>query len=92
MAEEERLFCRTFRPTKEEFSQPFCDYVQEICRKNPDVAMFKVIPPVSWAARRERMPDLEEMRIETPIRQHVRLGAICSMASLNPLSKNNPHC
>lgn len=69
----EKAFCPVFKPSREEFSKPFCEYVQDVCRKHPDVAMFKVIPPTGWKARHSKMPDLEDMRIDTPIKQHVRL-------------------
>lgn len=68
---EEKNFCKTFRPSREEFSKPFCEYVQKICRENPDIAMFKVVPPKSWKPRRKSLPALEDIRIETPIKQHV---------------------
>ena len=68
---EEKNFCKTFRPSREEFSKPFCEYVQKICRENPDIAMFKVVPPKSWKPRRKNLPALEDIRIETPIKQHV---------------------
>ncbi len=34
--------CPVFRPTREEFEQPFCDYVRKVFKKNPDLPMFKV--------------------------------------------------
>jgi hypothetical protein len=41
-----------FRPTKEEFARPFCEYVNKVLKKNPDIAMFKVVPPPGWKPRR----------------------------------------
>lgn len=72
MDQDKKRFCPTYRPSREDFSIPFCEYVQKVCKDNPDVAMFKVIPPKSWAARHGDLPSLEDMRIETPIKQHVR--------------------
>jgi hypothetical protein len=40
------------RPTKEEFSRPFCEYVEKVFRKQPDLPMFKVVPPPGWTPRR----------------------------------------
>ncbi len=34
--------CPVFRPSREEFEQPFCDYVRKIFKKHPDLPMFKV--------------------------------------------------
>lgn len=41
-----------FHPTKEEFSKPFCQYINKVLKKHPDVAMFKVVPPEGWRPRR----------------------------------------
>jgi jumonji domain-containing protein 2 len=41
-----------FRPTKEEFSKPFSEYIAKVLKKYPDVAMFKVVPPEGWRPRR----------------------------------------
>ncbi|KAK9823398.1 hypothetical protein WJX72_002487 [[Myrmecia] bisecta] len=64
-------FCLTLRPSKEEFSRPFTDYVREVARNHPNLAMFKVVPPRGWSARTSQMPDLSELKINTPIKQHV---------------------
>ena len=70
--EADQRFCPTFRPTKEEFCRPFCDYVQDVCKQHPDIPLFKVVPPRGWNPRRSKFPKLEELRINTPIKQHVR--------------------
>jgi hypothetical protein len=41
-----------FRPSKEDFSKPFCDYVNKVLKKNPDIPMFKVVPPAGWKPRK----------------------------------------
>ena len=41
-----------FRPTKEEFSKPFCEYMKKVLKKHPDIPMFKVVPPEGWRPRR----------------------------------------
>ncbi|GLI64915.1 hypothetical protein VaNZ11_008308 [Volvox africanus] len=63
--------CPVFRPTREEFEQPFCDYVRKIFKKQPDLPMFKVVPPRGWRPRRTPFPDLRKVQINVPIRQHV---------------------
>ena len=63
--------CPVMYPTKEEFSLPFCDYVRKACKENPDFAVFKVVPPAGWAPRKGPVPDLQDIRIETPIMQYV---------------------
>ncbi|EFN59438.1 hypothetical protein CHLNCDRAFT_137990 [Chlorella variabilis] len=63
-------FCPTLRPTRAAFEKPFCDYVREVFAKNPDLPCFKVIPPKGWAPRKAPL-DLERIRINTPIKQHV---------------------
>ncbi|PSC73626.1 Jumonji domain-containing [Micractinium conductrix] len=62
--------CPTFRPTRAAFERPFCDFVKEVFRKHPDLPCFKVVPPAGWKPRR-RSPDLDKIRINTPIKQHV---------------------
>jgi len=71
MGMDDRNFCPVFMPTRADFSRPFCEYVQEICRTHPDIAMFKVVPPKGWSPRKEAFPKLEDLRIDTPIKQHV---------------------
>ena len=73
MGSSETQFCRTFRPTRAEFSRPFCEYVQDLCRQYPDTAMFKVVPPKGWTPRKGNFPQLQDLRIQTPIKQHVSL-------------------
>lgn len=34
--------CPVFRPSREEFDVPFCEYVRKVFRKHPDMPMFKV--------------------------------------------------
>lgn len=59
-----------FRPSREEFEQPFCDYVRKIFKKHPDLPMFKVVPPKGWRPRKGPFPDLRTVNINVPIRQH----------------------
>jgi hypothetical protein len=63
-------FCPTFCPTKEQFSKPFCDFVSAVFKKQPELAMFKVKPPMGWAPRKAP-PDLDSISIQTPIKQMV---------------------
>lgn len=62
--------CPVFRPTREQFSKPFIEYVESMFRKHPDVAMFKVIPPKAWKPRKKPFPNLKTIMIDTPIKQH----------------------
>uniref|UniRef100_A0A7S0VNE7 JmjC domain-containing protein n=1 Tax=Polytomella parva TaxID=51329 RepID=A0A7S0VNE7_9CHLO len=62
--------CPVLRPTREEFSQPFCDYVGKIFNKYPDLPMFKLVPPPGWSPRRKPFPNLSDIKIQVPIRQH----------------------
>ena len=59
------------RPTREEFSRPFCEFVRRVLKKHPDVPMFKVVPPPGWRPRRRPFPKLDSVEIATPIRQMV---------------------
>ena len=63
--------CPVLHPTREEFSVPFCDYVRKICKENPDFAVIKVIPPAGWSPRKGPLPDLSDIKINTPILQYV---------------------
>jgi len=47
-----------YYPTKAEFSRQFASWVREKFRKNPDLAMFRVVPPPGWCPRQGKMPDL----------------------------------
>jgi len=40
------------RPTMQEFSRPFTEYVSKVLKKHPDIPMFKVVPPPGWKPRR----------------------------------------
>ena len=66
----EPQWCPVYRPTRADFQRPFVDYVQEIFRENPDLPMFKVVPPPNWRPRRTKFPDLKDVKIHTPIKQH----------------------
>jgi jumonji domain-containing protein 2 len=41
-----------FRPSKDEFSKPFCEYINKVLKKHPNIPMFKVIPPEGWKPRK----------------------------------------
>ncbi|KAG2489039.1 hypothetical protein HYH03_012477 [Edaphochlamys debaryana] len=85
----EHQMCPVFRPSKEEFEQPFSDYVRKIFRRNPNLPMFKVVPPKGWKPRRAPFPDLRQVTINVPIRQHVfgTKGAYrCLLVEQKPLS------
>lgn len=71
MATHETIWCPTMRPTREEFQRPFVQYVEEVFSQEPDLPMFKVIPPEGWRPRQSPFPDLEQIKIQTPIRQNV---------------------
>ncbi|KAF6261711.1 JmjC domain, hydroxylase-domain-containing protein [Scenedesmus sp. NREL 46B-D3] len=78
-----------FRPTKEEFSKPFSEYIAKVLKKNPDVAMFKVIPPEGWRPRRAPIPKLEKLDIHCPIKQLVfgtRGSYRCMLVEQKPLT------
>ncbi|CAD7698279.1 unnamed protein product [Ostreobium quekettii] len=63
--------CLVLRPTPEEFRVPFLDFVRRVMADHPDIPMFKVIPPAGWAPRRRPgFPDLANIEISCPIRQH----------------------
>ena len=63
--------CPVLHPTREEFSVPFCDYVRKICKENPEFSVIKVIPPAGWSPRKGPLPDLHDIKINTPILQYV---------------------
>lgn len=77
--------CKVLRPNKQEFSRPFVEYVCEQFKKDPDCAMFKVIPPRGWSPRPKSRDysSVDSMKISTPIRQVVRhktiLGCLFSI-------------
>lgn len=63
-------WCPVYRPTKQEFELPFTEYVDKIFSKQPDLPMFKVIPPPGWRPRKSPFPDLKTINIPTAIRQN----------------------
>mmetsp|Transcript_18452 Transcript_18452/g.39647 ORF Transcript_18452/g.39647 Transcript_18452/m.39647 type:complete len:650 (+) Transcript_18452:443-2392(+) len=65
------VWCPVYKPSRQDFQRPFLEYIGEIFRKNPDLPMFKVVPPPGWRPRRTKFPDLKTVKINTPIRQHV---------------------
>lgn len=64
-------WCPVYRPSKEDFSKPFGVYINSILSASPDLAMFKVVPPRGWRARRTPFPRLDTITITVPIKQHV---------------------
>lgn len=64
-------WCPTLRPSRAEFSKPFMSYVEEAFKANPGAAMLKIVPPKGWTPRTAPFPPLDELRISTPIKQHV---------------------
>lgn len=60
----------TLRPTRAQFERPFVDFVREQFRKHPEWPCFKVIPPAGWKPTKKRI-NWEDIRIQTPIKQHV---------------------
>lgn len=64
-------WCPTLRPTRHEFSKPFTQYVEEAFKANPGAPMLKIVPPKGWTPRTAPFPNLDDIRISTPIKQHV---------------------
>lgn len=73
-------WCPTLRPTRADFSKPFMAYVEEAFKANPGAAMLKIVPPKGWTPRTAAFPPLDELRISTPIKQHVSRCMRCSWA------------
>ena len=71
MSRYESELCPVLRPTRREFSRPFIDFVSDVFARNPGLPAFKVVPPAGWRARASPFPDLMDIEIGTPIRQHV---------------------
>lgn len=59
-------------PTKEEFSKPFVEYVQDVFRQYPGLPCFKVIPPKGYSTSKKGLPKFQDVVINTPIKQYVR--------------------
>lgn len=77
------------RPTREQFSRPFAEYIEGVFKKHPDVAMFRVVPPRGWKPRRKPFPSLKTIMIDPPIKQHCfgTKGAYrCYLVEQKPLS------
>jgi [histone H3]-trimethyl-L-lysine9/36 demethylase len=72
-------FCPVLRPTRHEFSKPFMQYVEEAFKAHPGAPMLKVVPPKGWTPRTAAFPNLDDIRISTPIKQHVSVAHMHSM-------------
>ena len=73
-SEEEEDFettCQVFRPSRTEFSKGLLNYVEMVTAREPNISMFKVIPPDGWKPTKRR-PNLDKMTIACPIKQLVR--------------------
>lgn len=68
--------CPHLTPTRAEFSRPFAEYMGEYFEKHPDCPCVRVTPPPGYQPRKKSL-DLESLRINAPIKQHVfgRSGA-----------------
>lgn len=66
---QERL-CITLKPTREEFSKPFAEFVEGVFRESPDCPCFKVVAPKGWRPRQQDY-DFSTVNIGAPIKQHV---------------------
>jgi hypothetical protein len=68
----ERMVCPLLRPTKEDFSRPFVEYVEQVFKDHPDSPCFRVAPPGGYTPRKESgYPAPQTVQLNTPIRQQV---------------------
>lgn len=64
--------CPAFHLTREQLkATDFVSFVQNVFREQPDLPAFKIVPPKDWSPT-QRRPNLDELRIQTPIKQLVR--------------------
>jgi hypothetical protein len=64
--------CLTFKLTRDQLkATDFLSFVQKMFREHPDCPMFKIVPPSDWSPT-QRRPNLDELTIQTPIKQLVR--------------------
>lgn len=64
----------SFHLTREQLrSTDFLTFVQGVFREQPDLPAFKIVPPVDWKPT-QRRPNLDELMIQTPIKQLVRIS------------------
>jgi hypothetical protein len=54
-------------------------YVEEAFKAHPGAPMLKVVPPKGWTPRTAAFPNLDDIRISTPIKQHVSIVHVCGM-------------
>lgn len=79
--------CPSYHLTREQLkSTDFLSFVQRVFRERPDLPAFKIVPPVDWKPT-QRRPKLDELTIQTPIKQLVRAGVPgCCCAGWAPCS------
>jgi hypothetical protein len=64
--------CPSFYLTREQLkATDFLSFVQRVFREQPDLPAFKIVPPTDWKPT-QRRPNLDELTIQTPIKQLVR--------------------
>ena len=64
--------CPSFKVTRDQLKNTdFLTFVQKTFREHPDLPMFKIVPPSDWSPTKRR-PNLDQLIIQTPIKQLVR--------------------
>jgi [histone H3]-trimethyl-L-lysine9/36 demethylase len=64
--------CPAFKLTRHDLdTKDFVTFAQQVFREQPDLPMFKIVPPAGWAPTRSDL-SLEDLVIHTPIQQLVR--------------------
>ena len=82
--------CPSYHITREQLkSTDFLSFVQRVFREQPDLPAFKIVPPVDWKPT-QRRPNLDELTIQTPIKQLVRAGPSGCCARWAPRSTLGP--
>ena len=72
--------CKVFRPTRAEFAHGLLAFVEKVTAEDPNVPLFKVIPPAGWRPT-SRRPNLDRLVINTPIKQMVRARCLGALAA-----------
>jgi hypothetical protein len=76
--------CPSFHLTRDQLKgTDFLSFVQSVFREQPDLPMFKIVPPRDWKPT-QRRPNLDELMIQTPIKQLVCISLIGCCARQAP--------
>jgi hypothetical protein len=82
--------CPSFHLSREQLkATDLLNFVQKVFREQPNLPAFKIVPPKDWSPT-QRRPNLDELVIQTPIKQLVRKTSGFQPQLCTPHSMHGP--